>query len=151
MRREERQHIKLALDTTHILGRGAVQGHLQPAGGWHRPGAARHWPELGRCELFEVAEELGCTRYVQGPSLKGQAEVDWTDPQARQRFLAEIVADAEQLLEWCAARAQAWSQGSNQDNGTGGFGRSAGAHSGPGHRTRRQRTAAEARVWRRID
>ena len=25
--------------------------------------------------------------------------MDWTDPQARQRFLAEIVADAEQLLE----------------------------------------------------
>ena len=46
-----------------------------------------------------MAEELGCTRYVQGSSLKGQAEVDWTDPQARQRFLAEIVADAEQLLE----------------------------------------------------
>ena len=54
---------------------------------------------LVECELLEVAEELGCARYVQGPSLKGQAAVDWTDPQARQRFLAEIVADAEQLLE----------------------------------------------------
>ena len=32
-------------------------------------------------------------------SLKGQAEVDWSDPQARQRFLAEIVSDAEQVLE----------------------------------------------------
>jgi hypothetical protein len=40
-----------------------------------------------------------CARYVQGPSLKGQADVDWTDPTARQRFLAEIVADAEQLLD----------------------------------------------------
>jgi hypothetical protein len=48
---------------------------------------------------MELAEEVGCTRYVQGPSLKGQADVDWTDPKARQRFLAQIVADAEQLLE----------------------------------------------------
>src|SRR5207248_5476224 len=38
-------------------------------------------------------------RYVHGPSLKGSAVVDWTDLKARQRFLAEIVADAEQLLE----------------------------------------------------
>ena len=55
--------------------------------------------KLTSCELTELAEEVECTRYVQGPSLKGSADVDWTDPQARQRFLAEIVADAEQLLE----------------------------------------------------
>ena len=48
--------------------------------------------ELGPCELLEVAEELDCTRYVSGSSLKGQAEVDWSDPKARQQFLAEIVA-----------------------------------------------------------
>jgi hypothetical protein len=35
---------------------------------------------------------------VSGSSLKGQAEVDWSDPHARQRFLAEIVSDAEQVL-----------------------------------------------------
>ena len=84
---DERQHIKLALDTTYILGRGAVKdtynlladGIVQVLRGLAR---------LVGCELLEVAEELGCARYVQGPSLKGQAEVDWTDPQARQRFLA---------------------------------------------------------------
>jgi hypothetical protein len=27
-----------------------------------------------------------------------KASVDWTNPQARQRFLTEIVADADQLL-----------------------------------------------------
>ena len=46
-----------------------------------------------------MAEELDCTRYVSGSSLKGQAEVDWSDPQARQRFLELIVRDAEQVLE----------------------------------------------------
>src|ERR1700694_4176507 len=95
---EERQHIKLALDTTYILGRGAVKdtynlladGIVQVLRGLAR---------LVACDLLEVAEELGCARYVEGPSLKGQADVDWTDAQARQRFLGEIVADAEQLLE----------------------------------------------------
>jgi len=89
--------MKLALDTTHILGRGAVKdtynlladGIVQVLRGLAR---------LGPFELLDVAQELGCTRYVQGSSLKGQADVDWTNPQARQRFLAEIVADAERML-----------------------------------------------------
>ena len=36
---------------------------------------------------------------LHGSSLKRQADVDWTNPQARQRFLAEIVADADGLLK----------------------------------------------------
>ena len=94
----ERQHMKLALDTTHILGRGAVNdtynlladGIIQ---------VLRVLAKLGPFELTDLAEELDCARYVCGPSLKGQSEVDWTNPQARQRFLAKIVADADRLLE----------------------------------------------------
>jgi hypothetical protein len=94
----ERQHIKLALDTTHILGRGAVRDTYNLlADGIVE--VLRALAKLVACDLMEVAEEVGCARYVLGPSLKGQADVDWTDPKARQRFLAEIVADAEQLLE----------------------------------------------------
>jgi hypothetical protein len=95
---DERQHMKLALDTTNVLGRGAVKdtynlladGILQ---------VLRTLAKLGPFELTDVAEELGCTRYVQGSSLKGQADVDWTNPQARQRFLATIVSDADGLLK----------------------------------------------------
>ena len=95
---QERQHIKLALDTTHILGRGAVKDTYNLlADGIVQ--VLRVLAKLGPYELLELAEEVGCTRYVSGSSLKGQAEVDWSDPKARQRFLAEIVADADQLLE----------------------------------------------------
>jgi hypothetical protein len=95
---DERRHIKLALDTTYILGRGAVRDTYNLlADGIVQ--VLRGLAELVTCELLEVAEELDCTRYVNGSSLKGQAEVDWSDPQARQRFLAEIVRDAEQVLE----------------------------------------------------
>src|ERR1700682_4403190 len=93
----ERQHMKLALDTTHILGRGAVKDTYNLlADGIVQ--VLRTLAQLGPFELTDVAEELGCTRYVHGSSLKGQADVDWTNPQARQHFLAEIVADADGLL-----------------------------------------------------
>jgi Transposase domain (DUF772) len=94
---DERQHMKLALDTTNILGRGAVKDTYNLlADGIVQ--VVRVLAKLGPFELTDVAEELGCTRYVQGSSLKGQADVDWTNPQARQRFLAQIVADADGLL-----------------------------------------------------
>jgi hypothetical protein len=95
---QERQHIKLALDTTNILGRGAVKdSYNMLADGIVQ--VLRALAKLGPYELLELAEEVGCTRYVTDSSLKGQAEVDWSDPKARQRFLAEIVADADRLLE----------------------------------------------------
>ena len=93
---QERQHIKLALDTTYILGRGAVRDTYNLlADGIVE--VLRALAKQGPYDVMDVAEELGCTRYVQGHSLKGQAEVDWSDPKARQRFLAAIVAEAEQL------------------------------------------------------
>jgi transposase len=111
---DERQHIKLALDTTHILGRGAVKDSYNLlADGIVQ--VLRALATLGPFELMDVAEELGCVRYVQGPSLKGQTEVDWTDPQARQRFLADIVADAEQLLELVRGTRAGLTEGSPED------------------------------------
>ena len=94
----ERQQMKLALDTTHILGRGAVKDSYNLlADGIVQ--VLRVLAKLGPFELADLAEEVGCARYVHGSSLKGQADVDWTNPQARERFLAEIVADADRLLE----------------------------------------------------
>jgi Transposase DDE domain/Transposase domain (DUF772) len=111
---QERQHIKLALDTTHILGRGAVRDTYNLlADGIVQ--VLRALATLGPYELLELAEEVGCARYVTGSSLKGQAEVDWTDSQARQRFLADIVADAEQLLELVRGTRAGLVEGSDQD------------------------------------
>ena len=98
---DERRHMKLALDTTNILGRGAVKdSYTLLADGIVQ--VLRGLAKLGSFELLDVAQELGCTRYVEGSSLKGQADVDWTSPPARQKFLAEIVADADGLL--CVVR-----------------------------------------------
>jgi hypothetical protein len=95
---QERQHSKVALDTTYILGRGAVRDTYNLlADGIVQ--VLRALATLGPYDLLELAEELSCTRHVSGSSLKGQAEVDWSDPKARQQFLGGIVADAEQLLD----------------------------------------------------
>jgi hypothetical protein len=50
-------------------------------------------------EVEAVAEREECGRYVTESSLKGQAEIDWSNPSERRRFLQAIVADAERVLE----------------------------------------------------
>ncbi len=81
----ERQHMKLALDTTHILGRGAVKDSYNLlADGIVQ--VLHVLAKLGPFEVMDLAEELGCVRYLQGSSLKGQADVDRTDPHARQKL-----------------------------------------------------------------
>src|SRR5438034_637359 len=50
--------------------------------------------------VWAQAHDLG--RYF-GPSLKGSADLDWSDPAARNQFLAEIVTDARRLLRLAGA------------------------------------------------
>jgi hypothetical protein len=53
------------------------------------------------------AEREEFVRYVTGSSLKGEADIDWTDARSRRRFLTEVVADADRALELVrTARAQ---------------------------------------------
>jgi hypothetical protein len=93
----ERQ-ITLALDTTTILGRGAVKDTYNLlADGIVL--VLRVLAQQAGETLAVTAEREGLTRYVTGASLKGEAAIDWDDRAARQRFLGEIVADADRLLE----------------------------------------------------
>jgi hypothetical protein len=90
--------LRVALDTKPILGRGAVEDtyHLLATGIQLLVRAlaagAGHSPEA-----WAQANDLG--RYW-GPSVKGSADLDWSDPAARNQFLAEIVTDARRLLRW---------------------------------------------------
>jgi type 1 glutamine amidotransferase len=53
-------------------------------------GASRFEPE-------QWARERGLGRYF-GSSLKGEADIDWDDPEAREKLLDSVVADADRLL-----------------------------------------------------
>ena len=120
----KKRGMRVALDTTYILGRGAVQvGERGMRVAWTRPhlgrGAVKDTYNLladGIVKLLRVlaavaniavgewAEAQGYERYL-GSSIKGEATIDWSDRKARRKLLGEIVADADRLLE--LAR-QAW-------------------------------------------
>ena len=94
----EQRKLKVALDTSNILGRGAVKDTYNLLGDGVMK-LARVLAKLNGQALGAWAEEQRYGRYVGQTSLKGTAEIDWSDVKQRQRFLGEIVADADRLLE----------------------------------------------------
>lgn len=89
--------LRVALDTTNILGRGAVKDTYNLLGN----GIVLVLRELAKqagTSLAAYAAGMQLERYVSGSSLKGQAELDWSDAAARRRLLGEIVLDADRLL-----------------------------------------------------
>src|SRR5712692_10541210 len=97
----KRGALRVALDTKPILGRGAVEDTdnllatgIQQLVRALAAGAGQEPEDWAR------ARDLG--RYF-GPSVKGSADRDWSDPEARNQFLAEIVTDARRLLREAGA------------------------------------------------
>jgi len=90
--------IKAALDTSNILGRGAVKDTYNLlADGIVK--LARVLADLAGDRPDEWAKANNLVRYFGTTSLKGEAEIDWADTKARQQFLGSIVSDADRLLE----------------------------------------------------
>ena len=95
--------IRAAIDTSPILGRGAVKDTYNlVADGmakFLRILAAFESPLLGPgVEVEEFARRHDLSRYVTGTSLKGGAELDWDDEAARRAFLSELVTDVRRAL-----------------------------------------------------
>ena len=99
----KKRGMRVALDTTYILGRGAVKDTYNLlADGIVK--LLRVLAAVANTTVREWAEGQGYDKYL-GSSIKGEAAIDWSDRRARAALLAEIVADADRLLE--LAR-QAW-------------------------------------------
>jgi transposase len=107
----EQRKLKVALDTTNILGRGAVKDTYNLLGDGIVK-LARELAKLAEQPLGAWAEAEGCGRYVGQTSLKGTAEIDWGDRSQRRRFLGEIVADADRLLEQARVARRTLAEGS---------------------------------------
>ena len=87
----------MALDTTNILGRGAVKDTCNLLA----DGIVKLlWAlaAVGKSPAKEWAKAQGYKRYL-GSSVKGESAIDWSNKRARTALLAEIVADADRLLE----------------------------------------------------
>ena len=92
----KKRKLRAVLDTTYILGRGAVKDTynlLADSMGQ----LLRAVAQVERREQEVWATEHGYGRYL-ATSIKGEAEVDWDNEQSRSEFLAGIVTDAERLL-----------------------------------------------------
>lgn len=93
----KRRSMKVALDTTNILGRGAVKDTFNLLA----DGIVKLLRALAAVEqtgVKEWARAQGYGRYL-ASSIKGEAAIDWSDKRARQALLAQVVADADRLLE----------------------------------------------------
>jgi hypothetical protein len=89
--------IRVVLDTSYILGSGAVKDTYNLLGDGVNKLAGALAASCGR-KPEEWAREYGLSRYF-GSSLKGEAAIDWDDAQAREVFLQSVVCDAKYLLD----------------------------------------------------
>ena len=93
----KKRSMKVALDTTNILGRGAVKDTCNLlADGIVK--LMRTLAAVERTSVKEWGKARGYDEYL-GSSVKGEAAIDWSDKRARQALLAGIVRDADRLLE----------------------------------------------------
>lgn len=108
------KQVRLALDTTAILGRGAVKDTYNLLGDGIALAVEALAAQAGE-EVAAWAEREGFSRYVNGESLKGQLDIDWSDKAQREAALAGIVADADRLLELVRGARGELREGSPED------------------------------------
>ncbi len=89
--------LRAAIDSTNILGRGAVRDTYNLIGDGI-VSVARILSKLSGKRLEVWAAEHDLSRYV-GSSLKGEAKLDWASEAEKEAFLSSLVADAERVLE----------------------------------------------------
>jgi len=92
--------LRIAMDTTHILGKGAVKDTYNLLA----DGIKKLYRRLQQFNVAGVAEKFQAAfeRYL-GKSFKGEAQIDWNDQTARQQLLTALAADARALLEFTQA------------------------------------------------
>jgi len=109
-----KRQLKVALDTTNILGRGAVKDSYNLLGDGIVQ-VLRVLARQGGERLKGWAEGAGFERYVAEQSLKGQATINWDDPKEQRQLLQGIVADADRVLELVRHARTRWEEGSPAD------------------------------------
>ena len=111
----KKRGMRVALDTTNILGRGAVKDTFNLlADGIVK--LLRALASVEQTSVYEWAESQGYQRYL-GSSIKGESAIDWSHKQARAGLLGEIVADADRLLEVVRRAQGALPEGSPERQG----------------------------------
>jgi transposase len=96
----KRRKLDVAIDTTPVLGRGAVKDTYNLLSDQIRT-VVNEACALKGWAREEVIREQGLSRHF-GASLKGAIELDWDDPVARRAVVGQVVADARLALALAA-------------------------------------------------
>ena len=97
------QHLKVALDSSPLLGAGRVLDT------WNLIGKALSTvvdcaaKTLGRSR-DEVVEEAGLS-VLRGPSIKAALDIDWDDPEQKDEALQVLLAEVDRLESWVKKHA----------------------------------------------
>jgi len=89
--------LRVAVDTKPILGRGAVEDTYNLLATGIRQ-LARAIARTNGQRTEEFLRERGFERFT-ADSVKGAADIDWSDEKARNSFLGAVVQDARKLLD----------------------------------------------------
>lgn len=93
----KRPKVAVAIDTTPVLGRGAVRDTYNLVSDAIRQVVTQAC-RLKGWEQAQVVAEQGLGRHF-AQSFKGAVELDWSDPQARRALVGQLVSDARIALE----------------------------------------------------
>lgn len=103
----------VAVDTTPILGRGAVEDTYNLiAEGISR--VCRLLAEMDDEDVEDWADDRQLGRYF-AASIKGTAQIDWDDESERQEFLTGLIEDGERVLQLAGKYRQRLQPGSDED------------------------------------
>lgn len=92
-----RRKLEVAIDTTPILGRGAVKDTFNLVSEQIRV-VVEAVCQLKEWTLEEVVAEQGLTRHF-GSSFKGSVEIDWSNADEKRALVGQLVSDAQVALE----------------------------------------------------
>lgn len=105
----KRSSLSVAIDSTPVLGRGAVKDTFNLVSDGIR-GVVEEACSLKGWDKAEVVETEGLSRHF-ASSFKGTLEIDWSDAEARRAVVAQLVADARMTLALAARALRGFSKG----------------------------------------
>ena len=105
----KRKKLEVAIDTTPVFGRGAVKDTFNLVSDQIRA-VVKEVVILKDYDLDELVVAEGLGRHFRN-SFKGQAEIDWDDPEQKRALVGQLVADARIAIALGKAALRGYAKG----------------------------------------